>query len=146
LERHFAPIINCKVTIKKPHLRKQQGSLYQVTIHLSAPRKDLFAGKNPDNNPAHTDVYVAIRDAFDTIERQLKTHFQHLRKEVKSHKAKPIGQIIRLFPQDGYGFIAPRKDDRFTSTKIVSSIVQLSASPKVAREESRTKKKSRVSV
>ncbi len=105
LERHFSPLINGKVTVEKPHRSKKHGLLYRVTVHLTAPGKDLFAGKTPDNNPAHEDVYVAIRDTFDVMERQLKHHFDQLRKEVKFHESRPTGQVIKLFPEEGYGFI-----------------------------------------
>lgn len=106
LERHYSPIIHCRVTIEKPNKRKLHGDLYQVKIHLTAPGGDLFAGKTPENHSAHEDVYVAIRDAFDNIERQLAAHFGQLRREVKSHETiKSTGRIIRLFPKDGYGFI-----------------------------------------
>ena len=106
LERHYSPIISCRVSIEKPHRRKRHGNSYDVKIHLTAPGKDLFAGKTPNINPTHDDVYVAIRDAFDNIERQLATHFEHLRREIKSHQSdKTTGKIFRLFPKDGFGFI-----------------------------------------
>jgi len=106
LERHYSPLISCRIAIEKPHRSKIHGGVYQVTIHLTTPGKDLFAGKMADINPSHEDVYVAIRDAFDNIERQLATHFAQLRREIKIHEDnKTVGRVVRIFPQDGYGFL-----------------------------------------
>jgi cold shock CspA family protein len=105
LDRHFSPIIAGKITVEKPHRSKHRGGLYRVTVNLTTPRKELFVGKSPNDEHAHDDVYVAIRDAFLSMERKLRTHFDQLRQEVKIHHAPAKGKVIRLFPRDGYGFI-----------------------------------------
>jgi cold shock CspA family protein/ribosome-associated translation inhibitor RaiA len=105
LDRHFSPIVAGKVTIEKPHRSKHQGGLYRVTINLTTPGKELFVGKATNDELAHCDVYVAIRDAFLSMEKKLKTHFDQLRHEVKTHISPSQGKVIRLFPRDGYGFI-----------------------------------------
>lgn len=105
LDRHFSPIIAGKITVEKPHRSKHQGGLYRVTINLTTPGKELFVGKSPNDELAHNDIYVAIRDAFLSMEKQLRTHFDQLRREVKTHTSTAKGKVIRLFPRDGYGFI-----------------------------------------
>ena len=34
----------------------------------------LVAGRNPDKHAAHQDVYVAIRDAFKAVRRELQDY------------------------------------------------------------------------
>jgi cold shock CspA family protein len=47
-------------------------------------------------------MYVAIRNSFDAIERQLKAGRDRRRGEVKSHEAPPHGRIVRMFPDHGF--------------------------------------------
>ena len=51
------------------------------------------------------DIYVAIRDAFDTASRRLEEHARRERGDVKIHHEPLGGRIIRIFPDEHYGFI-----------------------------------------
>ncbi len=88
---HHAKIINkCKVVITSPHNHKHQGKLYSVCIDLMVPGRELI------NRQLNEDVYVAIRDAFDAISRQLDNHVLKRRGKVKAH----ISRIDRANLQD----------------------------------------------
>ena len=53
---------------------------------------------------------MAIRDAFQAARRQLQDHVRKLDGKVKAHEVPPVGRIVRLFSEQGYGFIeAPDK-------------------------------------
>lgn len=85
LDSEFPNIMSCHVTVEAPHKHKQQGNLYQVSIQLRVPEMELVASKGNDQDQAHEDVHVAIRDAFSAIEKQLERYAEKLRGDVKAH-------------------------------------------------------------
>lgn len=74
LEEFFDRITHCRVTIEAPHRHKHKGQLYQVNIDITVPGKQIVAKCNANKNLAHEDAYVAIRDAFNAAQRQLKAY------------------------------------------------------------------------
>lgn len=105
LERFFPHIMSCRIVVEAPHRRHREGKLYQVSLDLTVPGGEIAVNRDGPMNHAHEDLHVAIRDTFDTAVRQLKEHARRLRREVKTHAAPPHGQVVRLFPHEGYGFI-----------------------------------------
>lgn len=108
LERYADNIISCRVAVDCPHRHKNKGNLYDVAVELKVPGKQLVVNRSPDDDHSHEDVYVAIRDAFDAAERQLKEYSDRQKNEVKTPEGPPRGTVARLFPDDGYGFITPQ--------------------------------------
>ncbi len=80
LERFYDRIISCRVVVETPQRHKHNGKLHRVNIDLSVPGTELVA-----NHAEDEDVYVAVRDAFDAITRQLEEYARKQRGEVKSH-------------------------------------------------------------
>lgn len=105
LERYFDRIIGCRVVIEAPHKHSRKGKMYEVRIDISVPGKEILVNRNGPKNHAHEDVYVAIRDAFSAAARQLEDHARKARGDVKTHEAPPHGKVVRLFPEEGYGFV-----------------------------------------
>jgi ribosome-associated translation inhibitor RaiA len=68
------------VVIEMPQRHKHQGKLHSVRIDLAVPGTELVA-----NHAQDEDVYVALRDAFASITRQLEEYARKRRGEVKSH-------------------------------------------------------------
>ena len=91
LERFNDRIIGCTVVVEAPHKHHHKGKLYSVHIDISVPGKDVVVGRAKPLDPAHEDVYVALRDAFDAAVRQLEDHTQRMRGAVKSHTPPPEG-------------------------------------------------------
>ena len=87
LERFAASIISGRVAVEKQDQHKHQGNRFRVRIDLKVPGRELVAGGKGDGDPAHEDVYVAIRDAFDTARRELEDWVRRRRGEVKHHAA-----------------------------------------------------------
>ena len=58
-------IISCRVAIESPHKHQYKGKLYHVVVDVRLPGKEIVVSRAPDDQQAHEDVYVAIRDAFD---------------------------------------------------------------------------------
>lgn len=103
LERIFNRITGCRVVVSAPHHHQHKGRLYHVQIDLTLPGGPLVARTNQQDKHAHEDVYVAIRDAFDAMEKRLRAHAQERGGAVKAHDAPPVGAVARLL--DDYGFI-----------------------------------------
>lgn len=105
LERYHDRITACRVVIEAPHRHQSKGKLFEVRVHLSVPGGDIAVGHGSDQNHAHEDPYVAVRQAFDAVRRQLEDRVRKQRGKVKAHEVPPHGRVVRLFGDDGYGFI-----------------------------------------
>jgi len=79
-------ITTCQVTIDAPHKHHHKGKLYSVLIELHVPDTEIVVSRSPSENHAHEDVYVAMRDAFNSARRQLKEYEQRRRGKVKTHE------------------------------------------------------------
>jgi ribosomal subunit interface protein len=106
LDRFIDRIMGCHVTVEAPHRRHHKGKLYHVRIDITVPGGEIIVNKEKPKNHAHEDVYVAVRDAFNAAKRQLEDYARKRRGDVKSHEAPLHGRVSRLFPAEGYGFIA----------------------------------------
>ncbi len=104
LETFHDRIISCRVVVEAPHRRHQKGKLYLVSVDVTVPGGEFVVNTGKRFNHSHEDVYVALRDAFSAMRRQLEDHARTSRGKVKSHEALPHGVIVRLFPD--HGFIA----------------------------------------
>ncbi|NQW11254.1 MAG: HPF/RaiA family ribosome-associated protein [Alphaproteobacteria bacterium] len=105
LDKYFGHITSCRVMIEAPERRRHQGKLFHVRVELGVPGKELVANRHPAEHHAHEDVYVAVRDAFDAARRQLEDYARKLSGRVKTHDVPLHGKVLRLFPNEGYGFI-----------------------------------------
>lgn len=83
LERVCDQITGCRVTVEAPHRRRHKGTLYAVRIDLDVPGKELVVDREHRYDPAHEDLYVALRDAFDAAGRQLEDYARVRRGNVK---------------------------------------------------------------
>jgi len=105
LDQVCEQIMSCRVMVEAQHRHHQSGNLYHVRIDLTVPGTELVVSRGAQDHHSHTDVYVAIRDAFDAARRQLENYARKRRKEVKTHIEPLHGRISQLFLKDGYGKI-----------------------------------------
>lgn len=81
---HLYPRINlCRVVVESPHKHKHKGNLYHVRIHLGVPGEDLYVNRDHEDNHAHEDVHMAVRDAFQAAVRQLQDYVDRRRGNTK---------------------------------------------------------------
>lgn len=107
LEHLYDRITSCRVVVEKTNARHHKGDLYSVRVDLVVPGQEIVVDHNPGKNHAHEDVYVAIRDAFNAAKRRLQDHARvHRVQNVKAHPVPHQGEVVRLFADEGYGFIA----------------------------------------
>jgi ribosomal subunit interface protein len=100
LGRFYDRVNSCRVVVEWTQKNKHQGKLYNVKIDLTVPGKELVVTRKSDE-----DIYVAIRDSFDAIVRQLEEHARKRHGHIKTHQDVMHGHIARLVPTEGYGFI-----------------------------------------
>ena len=85
----------------------EEGGVYHVRVDLTVPGREIVVSRDPAENHAHEDVYVAIRDAFDATRRQLEDHVREIRADVKHHEpARQTGHVRAIVAEERYGFIA----------------------------------------
>ncbi|HEX9944189.1 MAG TPA: ribosome-associated translation inhibitor RaiA [Thermoanaerobaculia bacterium] len=101
LERHFNRITSCRIAVERPTgNHHQEGGPYRVRVDVTVPGSELVADKEAE------ELYAAVREAFDAAERQVEEWSRRRRGEVKTPVTPPEGQVIRIFPEEGFGFIA----------------------------------------
>jgi cold shock CspA family protein len=100
LERFYPRLTRCNVMVNGYSAHHRSGGPVSVRIHLGVPGDELTV----DRQEAES-VEVALREAFDAARRQLQDHWRLQRGKVKTHEPQPQGQVIRLFPAEGYGFL-----------------------------------------
>lgn len=105
----FAPdIMACRVTIDLEQKHKHQGRPFGVHIDLTLPGHELVV-----NRVQHEDVYVALRDAFDNMKRQLEDVVRKRRGQEKQHPVPLHGELVRLDQAGGFGFIRTPAGDEY---------------------------------
>lgn len=67
LEEFHPNLISCRVTVEELDRHQSQGRQFQVRIDAHVPGREIAASRDHDE-----DVYVALRDAFATVTRQLE--------------------------------------------------------------------------
>lgn len=81
LDRNFNGLVGCRVAFEARHRHHRQGTIFHVTIHLAIPGADVVVSSLPEENHAHEDPFVALRDAFDAATRQLGSRIGKMRGE-----------------------------------------------------------------
>ena len=83
LEEFFERITSCRVIVEMPHRHQHQGKQFKVRIDIGVPGSEIVV-----NRDHAEDVYVALRDGFDSAKRQLEEYARKLRGDVKTHQRK----------------------------------------------------------
>lgn len=87
LEQYTDRITSCRVVVEAPHRQQTKGNLFHIRVDLTLPGEEIVVARDPDDH-AHEDVYIAIRDAFEAVRRQLKKSLRKTR-EKRTKKPKP---------------------------------------------------------
>jgi ribosomal subunit interface protein len=105
LEQFANQIVSCRVTIEAPHKHKHQGKLYRVAVDVRVPGGEVTASRDPAQHHAHEDVFVALRDAFKAVRRQLQDYVRVQEGKTKAHEMPDHGEICELHPARDFGRI-----------------------------------------
>jgi cold shock CspA family protein len=99
-------IIRCHVVVEAPHQRHRQGNQYEVRVDVTTPGGQFSIGRRPGDDHAHTRLLVAVRDAFDAMERQLRRWNDEHSGRPEVHAAPLQGRISEIDQNAGSGQIA----------------------------------------
>jgi ribosomal subunit interface protein len=99
-------ITGCHVAVEAPHRHQQHGRHFRVRIDLTVPGGEIVVGRAPDEDVTNEDVYAAVDQAFDRMQRRLEDHVRRQRGDVKPHEpAYSTGRVTKLWSYEGYGFL-----------------------------------------
>ena len=75
-------IVRCRVVLQAPTPHHTHGQPFHVRLELHVPGDDIVIDRDPGRGEkAHTDVYVAITDAFHGARRQIEERSRKRREE-----------------------------------------------------------------
>jgi ribosomal subunit interface protein len=118
LEQFHPRITSCRVAIDELDRHHHQGRQFRVKVEVRAPGHEEAVSTLHH----HEDVYVALRDAFDSARRQLEEMVREGRGEVKVHPPVRHGKVARLDVEQGFGFIESEdgRDVYFSRENVLS--------------------------
>jgi ribosomal subunit interface protein len=106
LERFNDDIVSCRVVVETPHRHHHQGRQFHVAIDMTTRGGEIVVNRDHGERQGHEDAYVAIRDAFDALERRLHDRVERRRGRVKTHdEVQIVGKVSSLNAEEGYGFV-----------------------------------------
>jgi len=103
MHRYFDHINSCHIVVERPHRSQHNGKEFHLRIEVRVPEHEIVISKDPGDNRDHFDPQIAVRDAFDAMDRRLETHSQKMRGDIKTLSGPPQGVVVRMFEE--YGFV-----------------------------------------
>ncbi len=92
LERYSDEIQSLRVTLESPHNHHHKGKVFHVGVEAVIPNHDILVNHDQHDNHSHEDIYVAIRDAFNALERQIKSIYEKRRHQDRT-APKPVDTL-----------------------------------------------------
>lgn len=89
LSHFYDRITFAHVYVRIPHKHRGARS-FHIHIQLDVPGRRLVASRDPDATDKHTEIHLAVRDAFSKITRQLEDFVKH------RQERKALGHPSRL--------------------------------------------------
>lgn len=84
----------CHVVVSAPHQHKTKGNHYEVHVEIRVPGTDLAVTQNKGASEDHEDFNIALRDAFDALERRLTQWKEKRRSDVKAHSRPATPEFV----------------------------------------------------
>lgn len=111
LERFHGRIIDCRVVVHVPHRSPDSGKTpIGIAIEVHVPgKRTIVAREQEERREMKNDHTAVVNRAFEAVERQLAELADVQGGEVKPHaSAGEAGVVVRLFREEGYGFVEVR--------------------------------------
>lgn len=124
LSRFHPAIIGCRVVVEAPY-RSAEGTKppLGLTVEVDIPgRPTIVTRETADRVDAKGGQAALVGRVFEVTQRQLQDAAQVQKAEVKQHDNQgSTGQVVRLFPEQSYGFVEVRgaPDLYFTRNAVV---------------------------
>ncbi len=115
LERFSDEIVSCHVIVSQPHQHQHKGNPYKVTIEVRLPHnRRLVVNQEPDTVEQESRLSPVVTAAFDAMERRLEKAGEERRRDALTpDPEEPRGLVVRLFEDQGYGFLRTPDDREF---------------------------------
>lgn len=108
LERFHNRIVGCRVVVEIPHRSPRSAKQpIGVAVEVEVPGRNTIVAKDEENrHDTKNDQTAVINRVFDAVQRQLEDTADIQRGDVKAHEGTgETGLVVRLFPDQNYGFI-----------------------------------------
>lgn len=108
LDRLYPRILGCRVVVEVPHRSAESGKVpLAVTVEVEVPNRNMVVGSDSqERHEVKNDHTAPLNNAFDAVERQLERIADQRGGPPRLEEATPqTGMIVRLFPDQSYGFI-----------------------------------------
>jgi ribosomal subunit interface protein len=93
LHKFSERIISCHVVITAAK-RQQRGNHHHVSISLAVPGKEIAVNREASQHGESEDIYIVLRDAFDSVRRQLEDYVRYQREDSKDYNAARMNKGI----------------------------------------------------
>ncbi len=84
-------IISCHVSVRSPQKNKRIHK-YQINVQVNVPGEQIAISREPGKETDHTNIHLAVRDAFKAAERQLRE--RHSRQVDRSGPRDPVAARV----------------------------------------------------
>ena len=90
LDEFHPNVTGCTVAVEEQRRHHHQGRWFNVRIGVRVPNHEIVVNRDHDEDP-----YVALRDAFNAVTRQLEDFARLQRGDVKQHATPARGAVAR---------------------------------------------------
>jgi cold shock CspA family protein len=109
VERHCDDIISARIVLEAPHKQAHKSTL-GISISIGVPGRDIAVKREQRLLESEDHATWVINEAFAAAARQLEGYAQKQRRDVKTHEEdRAYARVVRLYPDQGYGFIETRE-------------------------------------
>ena len=109
VEKFYGRVIRVEVVVSLPHKHRKKGRVFHVSARTHMPGQDLVVSRASEADSAHENLHLALHDAFRAMDRRLEDRVRRMSGRVNRKAANPRGRVMRIFPDEGFGFV--RADD-----------------------------------
>jgi ribosome-associated translation inhibitor RaiA len=89
IEQHFERITHARIVIEAPQRRTPVPKFFHIRIDIAIPgQKSIIVNHEPDADHAHTDIMLALRDAFASAQRQVDELSDRLDKKARHEQVR----------------------------------------------------------
>lgn len=96
LQRYSDEIQSLRVTLESPHNNHYKGKVYHVGVEALIPNHDIVVNHDQHDKHSHEDIYIAIRDAFDAMERRIKGIYRKRRQFNRDDNLKTVDETLSV--------------------------------------------------
>ena len=83
LEHFYGRVMRCHVSVEATGRHQ-----FQVHLALTVPGAEIVAIRQSSSESGSENVFVALRDAFDAVTRQLEDHVRKVRSRARGHEGR----------------------------------------------------------